>query len=736
VNLPSIWITGTTRSGKTERLVECFQSWIPVRPPANPLDAPGILALAAIGDNRLELEARLTAATGGRYPFRSTTPLGFFEDEVVLFWSLLIQELDLKAQFPLRLAPETEQELAAQLWQPELDRLLAQQSSRLVSRLVRRMLDLMQLAALAGFSVAEVPTILADGLVGQPPELPLPFEKVGEMLQRWQTWCLERGFVTYGLIAALYGQHLLPHPAYQTHLQQRYPILLADDVDEYPAIARSLFEALLKGGARAVFTFNPRGAVRLGLGADPTHLAELADRCQVEELDGQPVSTLAAVSSTTVELVSNPVFIATLPESFQTIQAVSRAQLLQQVAEVVITAIQAEAIQPQEIAIIAPGFDAIARYSLVDTFTRHQIPVESLNDQRPLASYPIIRALLTLLTLIYPGLGRLVDRDAVAEMLVVLSPVEEKGQKAEGKQKAAGEEKTKAAGQKAGEDFPSPSTVHHSPSTLHSPPSTPPSSLIDPVRAGLLADYCFVPHPERPHLLPAKTFPRWDRLGYQATTAYDDLIAWIATQQSQLEQRLIPSPIALLDRAIQHFLSGGGTLPFNQLSALRQLLETAQHYWEVSRRLRQGERHETPAYMAIASLIQLLRSGAVTANPYPVKPLGPALNAITLANVFQYRSSRRAHRWQFWLDAGSPRWLNGIDALFGAPLFLQNWTGRPWTATDTMTANEQRLHRILLDLLGRVDERVYLCHSELATNGQEQIGGLLPLVNATLAPPL
>ena len=713
MNLP-IWITGTTRSGKTHRLVEYFQSWIPARPPSNPLDAPGVLALAAIGDNRLELEARLTAATGGSYPFRSTTPLGFFEDEVVLFWSLLIQELDLKAQFPLRLAPETEQELATQLWQPELDRLIAQQSPLLVSRLVRRVLDLMQLAALAGFSIAEVPTILADGLVGQPPELPLPFEEVGEMVRRWQTWCLERGFVTYGLIAALYGQHLLPHPAYQTHLQQRYPILLADDVDEYPAIARSLFETLLNGGTRAVFTFNPNGAVRLGLGADPTYLAGLADLCQVEELDGQPVSTLAAISPAIVELVGNPVFIATLPESFQTIQAVSRAQLLQQVAEVVVTAIHAETIQPQEIAIIAPGFDAIARYSLVDLFTHHQIPVESLNDQRPLASYPIIRALLTLLTLVYPGLGRLVERDAVAEMLVVLSPLEEKGQKLEGEEKAEG-------------NFPPLSTIHYPLS---------PSSLIDPVRAGLLADYCFVPHPERPHLLPAKTFPRWDRLGYQATRAYDDLLTWITTQQSQLEQRLIPSPIALLDRAIQHFLSGGGTLPFNQLSALRQLLETAQHYWEVSRRLRQGERHETPAYMTIAGFIQLLRSGAVTANPYPVKPMGPALNAITLANVFQYRSSRRAHRWQFWLDAGSPRWLNGIDALFGAPLFLQNWTGRPWTATDTMAANEQRLHRILLDLLGRVDERVYLCHSELATNGQEQIGGLLPLVNASLPPSL
>ncbi len=251
-----------------------------------------------------------------------------------------------------------------------------------------------------------------------------------------------------------------------------------------------------------------------------------------------------------------------------------------------------------------------------------------------------------------------------------------------------------------------------------------------------MADYCFAPHSDRPRLLPAATFPRWDRLGYQATTAYEEIVPWIETQQAQLEQRLIPNAVSLLDRAIQYFLLGGGNLPFDQLAALRQLIETAQHYWEVNGRLSRGERYEFPAYMTVNRFIELLRSDTVTANPYPVRPIGPASNAITLANVFQYRSSRRAHRWQFWLDAGSPRWLMGVDALFAAPLFVQEWSGRPWTAADTLESNERRLRRILLDLLGRTEERVYLCHSDLATNGQEQTGVLLSLVNAAVPLPI
>jgi hypothetical protein len=134
--------------------------------------------------------------------------------------------------------------------------------------------------------------------------------------------------------------------------------------------------------------------------------------------------------------------------------------------------------------------------------------------------------------------------------------------------------------------------------------------------------------------------------------------------------------------------------------------------------------------ITVGRFIQLLRSGTIAANPYPVSPIGPASNAVTLATVFQYRSSRRAHRWQFWLDAGSTRWLSGVDALFAAPLFLHQWSGYTWTAADTLDANEQRLRRILLDLLSRTEERVYLCHSDLNTNGQEQTGILLSLVNA------
>jgi hypothetical protein len=719
----SVWIVGTSRTGKTARLVEQFCSWVQPEKQHPELfytkkqarkkgdgipeflylkqTEPGVLVLAANDDNRRELGDIIVTSTLGKYPVRAKTPLGFFQDEVILFWPLLINSLNLKAQFPVRLRPETEQELATKLWRSQLDEEILRIAGVNESRLVRRILDLLQLAAYSGVHCEDIAQILAKGLGENTTTLEPEF--LASLLIDWRNWCLERGLLTYGIITELYSQYLLSDRNYQQHLTKRYQAVLADDVDDYPSVARLLFELLLDRGAIGAFSYNPDGAVRLGLGADPKYLEGLAKRCRVEILSEPPPESLGEQAKQMVELVTEPMVLVSLPEIVHSIQTTSRAQLLRQTAEVIADAIQSQQVQAEEVAIIAPGLDAIARYTLVEILVKQNIQVESLNDQRPLISSPVIRALLTMLALVYPGLGRLVDRDAVAEMLVVLS---RKQQPPENSTDAMNRVSTTDAMNRV-------------------------STNIDPVRAGLIADYCFVPHPDRPNLLPVSAFERWDRIGYAATTAYNEILEWLEQQRSQQELRLIPSPISLLDRAIQRFLWNGSNLPYEQLAALRELLETAQHYWEIDTRLRQIAPVETTPHTTIIEFIQLLRRGTITANPYPVRPIGGARKAVTLATIFQYRSSRRSHRWHFWLDAGSPLWAKGGAAtLFGAPFFLQDRLGEPWTAEDEKLAEEERLRRILTDLLSRVSERVYLCHSDLAVNGQEQLGPLLPLVNA------
>ena len=711
----SLWIFGTSRSGKTTRLVNQFSAWLQIN---NELSGSfynkninnsqtqsidrnldlhqkelGILLLAANDDNRRELADKVTTLTLGKYPIRVKTALGFFQDEVILFWPLLIDSLSIKAQFPVRLRPETEQELATKLWSSQLDSEVLRRVGMNENRLVRRILDLWQLAAYSGVTCEDIAQTLKSGLEND--SINLEPEFLGSLLLSWRNWCLERGLLTYALITELYHQKLLTDGRYQEHLKQRYQGIIADDVDDYPAIAANLFAFLLDAGAVGAFSYNPHGAVRWGLGADPQYLSRLSERCQVETLTSPPTNSLGySLTEQMVELVTQPMTMLSLPSCVQPIQTNSRAQLLRQTAEMIIDGVKSGEVAADEVAIIAPGLDAIARYTLVEILTKQNIKVESLNEQRPLISSSVVRALLTLMTLVYPGLGRLVDRDAVAEMLVVLTQY----------QTQDGEEKE----------------FHH--------------SQIDPVRAGLIADACFVPHPDTPNLLPVKTFERWDRIGYIATQAYEEILQWIAEQRQQYHQRLLLTPIFLLYKAIQDFVCNDKNPSYQELAALRELLETAQHYWEIDTRLKQTDSLllslHTPETLSITIIefIQLLRRGTITANPYPIRPIGSTRKAVTLATIFQYRASRKHHRWHFWLDIGSPLWAKGGAAtLFGATLFLRDRLGQPWTAEDEQLAEAQRLQKIVADLLARVSDKLYFCHSDLAVNGQEQIGPLLPL---------
>ncbi len=161
-------------------------------------------------------------------------------------------------------------------------------------------------------------------------------------------------------------------------------------------------------------------------------------------------------------------------------------------------------------------------------------------------------------------------------------------------------------------------------------------------------------------------------------------------------------------------------------------METAQHFWEVDRRLRQNEPSFQTQAATVAQFIQLLLRGTITANPRPIRQFTPQVGAVTLATIFQYRSLRTSHRWQFWLDASSPLWSQGGAAtLFAAPLFLKQWTGRTWMPEDEYEMDNRRLQRILRDILARAESQIFLCHSDLGVNGTEQAGALLPLVHAT-----
>ncbi len=666
--MTNLWIEGGSKSGKTERVVQRFCDWTETdfAYQSNPQEASQkVLVLTVDSQQRRKLSDRMMIATHGSYPVTAVTPISFFRDEVRLFWTLLVKQLDLKAQFPLLLRVENEQELANKIWKDRIESGTLQMEGIGRDRLVRRLLDLFLLAAYGGREITEIPAILNAGietniLEGAENHILEQWQEIGEALQEWRNYCWDRGLLTYGIITDLFAHYLLPNPQYQRKLKERFRYMIVDRADEMPAIACDLCKFLLKNKAIAMFTFNPDGAARLGLGGDPEYWQSLKSECEIIKLPHATDTLGVEIAESVLQVVSEPILQFIEPyATIKSIESVSRSKLFRNVAETIAEAIASGAVQANEIAIIAPGLDNIANYAIAEILRKKNIHVTPLNDQRPLSYSAQVRSLLTLITLVYPNLGQYAHRDHIAEMLVVLT------------------------------------------------------ESIDPVRAGMLADYCFARHPENPQLLEAETYNQWNRLGYEATQAYEKLRLWI-TQQSPKD-----APLLFIDRAIQVFFKPR-KLSYEYTSTLQSLIETAQYYWQL------GYRLDLEDPVILENFIQLIRQGTITANPYA--PNLPE-DSVVLATIIQYRMARRSHRCQFWLDASSELWLQGGAAsLFGAPLFLKGWNGTLWTIENQRDADMQRLQRLLRDLLDRTGERLYLCHSELSTNGQLQNGVLIPLI--------
>ncbi|MFQ3680160.1 MAG: hypothetical protein SNJ60_06610, partial [Pseudanabaenaceae cyanobacterium] len=510
----AVWVEGPCRSGKTAALVAQYGSWVQTFPQRRPRDPHGeaqrVLVWAADGRQRQRLDERLLRATGGTYPPTVVTAQGFLRTEVELFWPLLAQNLPVVKNFPLNLRVELELELARELWEPLLPELAMPGVT--AEQWPRRLLDLYHLTALAGLPLTELPGRLQQGFGEE-----IPATAIATALSQWRDYCWREGLLTYGIVAELYGQHLWPHAYYQRKLRERFAYLLADDVDEYPALLATVAAGLLANGLPALLTFNPHGAARLGLGADPAAWEALRPQCQVQVLEASPGLT-PAIPAVLASLDS--AYGPDLPPAILELEAPTRGKLLRQTAQAIAEILATGTLAPEDVAIVAPGLDSLAAYAIVEILGHRGFTVIPLDEQRPLWLVPPVRALIALMALVYPGLGHILSRDRVAEMLAVLVPT------------------------------------------------------IDPVRAGLLADRAYRPDPDRPELVAGDSFAEWYRLGYAVYTAYEDLRAWLQSQKTS------DPPLLFFDRAIrQWLLPRYGDFASRRL--LQELLETTHHYWQM-----------------------------------------------------------------------------------------------------------------------------------------------------------
>jgi hypothetical protein len=592
------------------------------------------------------------------------------------------------------------------------------------TRLLSQLLDNLNKAALVGIPLGEVPERLKGAWTGESARSQI-YDQAGECVGRFRRYCLDHNLLDFSLQIETFLRHLWPQPAVRAYLFERYRHLILDNVEEDTPVVHDLLAEWVPQCDSALIAFDRDGGYRIFLGADPTSAARLAAAC-----DERVELTQSHVASPDVLHLGYQIGLS-LRQTPQPVAGDFRQmlhfqehrfhpQMLDWAADE-ITRLVAEGTPPGEIVVLAPFISDALRFSLLEKLSARDIPARSHRPSRALRDEPAARCLLTLAKLAHP----------------------------------------------AWELSPPPFDV-----TLA---LTQAIDGLDLVRARLLTDVVYRPQPLSLTAFAQIQGEMRERIGYLPGERYDTLRSWLERYQEGMDG--VPDEEAhfdyFLSRLFGEVLSqpgfgfhgrnqgiresgnqgiresgnqgdrgsrnrrvggAGGQSSSQSLEAGRvasDLIESARKFREALE-LVPGTPGEEGVSIG-ARFVRMVERGVVAATYVQSWRLTQG-DAVLIAPAYTYLMTNRPVDFQFWLDAGSNGWWERIYQPLTHPYVLRrDWDpGHPWTDEDEYRVRQESLYRLVLGLVRRCRQEIYLGISELGEQGYEQRGPLLQTIQSAL----
>jgi len=257
---------------------------------------------------------------------------------------------------------------------------------------------------------------------------------------------------------------------------------------------------------------------------------------------------------------------------------------------------------------------------------------------------------------------------------------------------------------------------------------------LDPVRSHLLSR---IVYPPRRSTIELGRFGELvpdmqQRITYTIGEAYDRLRDWIYTYRANPE--LIPLD-QFLARLFGEVLSQPGYGFHQDLDAARvsnQLVDSARNFRWALENVRPDADKDAFTLDLGREYLTLVESGALGALYVP--GWREAEGAVFLSPAYTFMMRNRAVDVQFWLDIGSSGWWERLAQPLTHPYVLsQRWpSDRPWDDLSEFTTRQDAMRRLLIGLIRRTRQRIYLGMSNYSESGFEQSGPLLNLINRLL----
>lgn len=604
---------------------------------------------------------------------------GLARRAVELFWPVVAEGAGFDPyQDPTYLTVETAQFYMDQVLDPFIDAGLFGDVTVPRYRLLSQILDNLNKSSLVGFAHTEIGErlIAAWGGVSSRERV---YEAVQLAADAFRRYCLEHNLLDFSLQVQTLVRYIWPRRECRTYLLKRYRHLIVDNVEEDVPVAHDLLREWLREVTSALVVYDQDGGFRTYLGADPEGARGLASLCQHHLVLSSPFGHSPALQDLSMAMLRQaPLERAAhengrlSPEQVQSsahsIVEHFHTELLRSVVDEVLHLVEDHGVPPGEIAIIAPFVDDSLRFALQSEFERYGMPVRTHRPSRALRDEPAARCLLVLARLAHPHWAMCSPHADVAQALVEVI---------EG---------------------------------------------MDWVRASYLTDivyHCKKGQPQL-YLFAQLNSEAQARITYVLGGRYSDLLNWIEAYKTE--------PPMLLDlffsRLFDEVLARPGFgfhSNYDAAAAAANLVESVRKFryaLDVEDVDELGKRY-----------IQMVEGGVLAAQ-YLHGWRPPVRDALFLGPAYTFLAENRPVSYQFWLSANSPSWGRRLYQPLTHPFVLtRNWSRQQkWTEEDEYYAGQTMLRRVVLGLLRRCRERVYLAMSELNPRGYEERGPLLEWV--------
>ncbi|MER2599945.1 MAG: DEAD/DEAH box helicase [Caldilineales bacterium] len=672
-----VFVRGPAGTGKTTAaqhyLLALLQSGAPggsvlVLTPQRTLAAPYHQAL------------RQTRRRAGGAPVIQTMG-GVARRMVELFWPLAAKPAGFAQPDapPVFLTLETAQYHMARVVRPLLDEGAFDAVVMDPNRLYSQVLDNLNKAALIGLEYSEIGPRLSRAWGGDAVQLRV-YADAQRAASAFRAYCLMHNLLDFSLQVEVFRQHLWPLPLCRDHLIATYRHLLVDNVEEETPFAHDVLRDWLPHTQSALLLYDDDAGYRQFLGADAAGGLALSELCSETFTFSESFVTPPVLQSLVPELaaVLDQPLPPQPPQHVPTLTGLVLAeettrfypQMLDWCAGEIAALVDAGT-PPTEIVVLAPFLSDSLRYSLSERLARLGVPARSHRPSRALRDEPSARALLTLVQLGHPQWRMTPSLFDVAYSLVA----------------AVAE--------------------------------------MDLVRAQLLAQIIYRPKDGMPQLTAWERInaEMHERISYVLGGRTDTLRLWLGESTAKTQQPLDH----FLSRLFGEILSQRGYGFHDDLDAARvaaTLVESVQKF-------RQGMAGIDDAPEELGQAYLRLVEDGVLAAQYVESWQPPAENAVLLAPAYTFLLTNRAVDYQFWLDIGSQGWYDRLYQPLTQPHVLsRHWQEpRTWTDADDYATSQARLYRLVVGLLRRCRQQVYLGLSELGEQGYEQRGPLLWTLN-------